>query len=183
MSKRSMQPDEPSPEPSERSGAAFQAVWAAHGDHLRRLAATILRNFAAAKMVVVDVISTRCAGPGGFVDLPARHELARLTYLRCLRAGAVDDHIPGRPERDRIDSTPASISILGLRVLAHHQRAAVALVEYGDHTCAEVSDLLGLPQQTTAQLLASGRRASPTGHEAGPGIDELLTMLAEGLDE
>jgi hypothetical protein len=152
-----------------------------HGPPLRTLAATILRNNAAAEMVVVDVISTRCAGPGGLVELPTRRELARLTYLRCLRAGAIDDRIAGRPARDRPDSSPASITLIGLRVLAHHQRAAVALVELGDHTCYEVSELLGLSPDATAQLLASGHRGATTTTAADPdpGVHELLAMLEE----
>ncbi|TDD60636.1 hypothetical protein E1263_10145 [Kribbella antibiotica] len=85
MSRRSLPTTEP-PLAPERSGAAFQAVWTIHGNALRALAATILRNSAAAEMVVVDVVSTRCVGPGGIVRLPSRYELARLTYLRCLRA-------------------------------------------------------------------------------------------------
>jgi hypothetical protein len=169
------------PLPPQRSGSAFQAVWAVHGDPLRALAATILRNSAAAEMVVVDVISSRCVGPGGIVRLPTRHELARLTYLRCLRAGAIDDRIKGRPERDRPDSSAASIAVVGIRIRARHQRAAVALVEFGDHTSHQISELLGLSPETTTQMLATGQRntspAIPPSRDPGPGVQELVTML------
>ncbi|TDD50058.1 hypothetical protein E1263_31305 [Kribbella antibiotica] len=159
-------PTAEAPLPPERSGAAFQAVWTVHGNSLRALAATILRNSGAAEMVVVDVISTRCIGPGGIVRLPSRHELARLTYLRCLRAGAIDDRIKGRPERDRPDSN-----------------AAIALVEFGDHSSHQVSELLDLSHEATAKMLAAGQRdtspAVPTSQDSGPGVQELLAMLKE----
>ncbi|TCC21284.1 hypothetical protein [Kribbella sindirgiensis] len=166
------------------AGDTFVRIWSAHGDQLRWIAATILRDAAAAQTVVVDVITAYCARPprpdGGL--LPSRHELARLTYLHCLRAGAVSDRIDGRPQRDRFDSTVGSIVIVGLRVLAQHQRAVLALVQLGDHSCDDVADLLGLPTEVAAQLLASGlREAEPApapGREPGPGVVELLALVA-----
>ncbi|WP_327634347.1 hypothetical protein OHB24_30740 [Kribbella sp. NBC_00482] len=162
---------------------AFVRIWSTHGDQLRWIAGTILRDRAAAQRVVVDVIAAYCASPprsdGG---LPSRHELARLTYLHCLRAGAVSDRIDGRPQRDRFDSTVESIAIVGLRVLAQHQRTMLALVQLGDHSCDDVADLLGLPDEVAAQLLATGlREAEPApapGREPGPGVVELIALLA-----
>ena len=164
------------------SGSAFVRIWSAHGDQLRWIAGTILGDRAGAQSVVVDVIATYCASsPTAGETMPSRHELARLIYLRCLRAGAITDQIDGRPERDRTDSSVASITLVGLRVLAHHQRAAVALTELGDHSCDDIADLLGLSTEITAQLLVSGRRevepAPAPGREPGPGLVELLALL------
>lgn len=164
------------------SGNAFLRIWSAHGDQIRWIAETILGNRAVAQVVVVDVITTRCRRPLAAGELPSRHELARMTYLRCLRAGAVSDPIEGRPDRDRPDSSIASITMVGLRVLAQHQRAAFALVELGDHSTDDVADLLGLSAETVAQLLVAGRRAvepAPApGREPGPGLVELIALLA-----
>lgn len=165
------------------TGDTFVRIWSDHGDQLRWIAGTILRDRAAAQTVVVDVITDYCANPAWSDDgLPSRHELARLTYLHCLRAGAISDRIDGRPQRDRFDSTVGSIAIVGLRVLAQHQRAVLALVQLGDHSPDEVADLLGLPPEVTAELLATGlREADPApapGREPGPGIVELIALLA-----
>lgn len=134
------------------SGNAFLRIWSAHGDQIRWIAETILGNRAVAQVVVVDVITTRCRRPLAAGELPSRHELARMTYLRCLRAGA------------------------------QHERAAVALVELGDHSTDDVADLLGLSTETVAQLLVAGRRAvepAPApGREPGPGLVELIALLA-----
>jgi hypothetical protein len=158
----------------------FLRIWSAHGDQLRWIAETILVSKSAAQVVVVDVIAACCKGP--LDQLPSRHELARMTYLGCLRAGAVSYRINGRPDRDRPDSSIASIAMVGLRVLAQHQRAAVALVELGDHSRDDVADLLGLSLEIVDQLLVAGRRAvepaPPPGREPGPGLIELVALLA-----
>ncbi|WP_328999276.1 hypothetical protein OHA18_33130 [Kribbella sp. NBC_00709] len=138
----------------------FAQIWAAYGDQLRWIAETILGNRVLAQVLVVDVIATRSANPlasGG--QFPSRHELARMTYLRCVRAGAVGD-----------------------RVLVRQQRAAVALVDLGDHSSGDVADLFGLPAEAVAELLVAGRRivgpAPAPGHEPGPGLVELAALLA-----
>jgi hypothetical protein len=91
------------PSASEHTGsaafaAAFTRLCTDHGDELRALAASMLGAGAIVELVVVGVISGCCAAvvPSGG-RLPSRRELLRLTYLRCLDAGATPRRITTRP--------------------------------------------------------------------------------------
>jgi DNA-directed RNA polymerase specialized sigma24 family protein len=131
-----------------------------HGPALFSLACAVLGDREDAQWVVAEVIVAACTRPGAIRPGGSlRHELARLTYLRCARLGT-----GGEARLDQLSDLPgagqgSAIAVMTeLSAAAGQQRAALALVKVGDHTYLEVADLLGLPVATVAGLLRSGLR-------------------------
>ncbi|TKK76149.1 hypothetical protein [Kribbella jiaozuonensis] len=102
--------------------------------------------------MVVEVVARACADPTRTVAVPTgslRRELARQTYLYCSR---------DRPETDRPQPGSALERMARLNETARQQRAAIALVQCGDHSVDDVAELLGLSFPAVAALLTSGLR-------------------------
>jgi DNA-directed RNA polymerase specialized sigma24 family protein len=131
-----------------------------HGTALFSLACTLLGDHEDAESVVVEVIVAACSKPGATRPGGSlRHELARLTYLRCVRLGTRDEVRPVQLSDLTESGHGSAIAVMTeLWIAARRQRAAIALVKFGDYTCPEVADLLGLPAATVAGLLRSGLR-------------------------
>lgn len=87
-----------------------------------------------------------------------RSELARLIYLgsRALERGAPQEPFPVHDEgaADEPRSTPTAMT--SLEALPDQQREAIALCLYGGQSYRDTAELLGLPAESVAGLLASG---------------------------
>ena len=125
-----------------------------HGAALFSIAWSIMGDPGRAESVVVDVVARACADPGATAVAATgslRRELTRLTYLYSLRSLACVDRT--RPAR-----WSALLRMAEVAELAGQQRAAVALVQCGDHSVDDVADLIDLPVQAVAALLCAGLR-------------------------
>ncbi len=94
---------------------------------------------------MVEVVARTCTEPSAAVGGNLRRELARQIYLSAT----------GFPE----DSEPA-----------RQQRAAVALVQCGEHTIDDVADLFDLPVRDVAVLLCAGLRELEAADIDGTGV-------------
>lgn len=140
-----------------------------HGTSMFCLAMVVTGRAAEAEMAVVDAISeargrSSCTRADDHDSL--RHELARLTYWRCIRGRGPGtmDYVPSAPTVG-FDHRSGALATESLRTLPVQERAAIALCLYGEHTYQEAADLVALPPTTVAGLLSVGlRRLAPALH-------------------
>lgn len=137
-----------------------------HGAALLHLACAVVADPVRAEAVVVEAVARACADPAATATVPTgslRRELSRLTYLHSSRA---------RLEMDLPQPESALERMAQLSETTRQQRAAIALVQYGDHDVDDVADLLDLSFPAVAVLLTSGLRdlESADRRPAGDGV-------------
>ena len=104
-----------------------------HAGALLCLALAVLPDRERAESVVVGVVADACTQPGLIAaddEGSLRHDLARLTYERCVRAM--------------------------VQSAATRQRALLGLCGWGAHTYRQAGALMGLPAPEVAALLRAG---------------------------
>ncbi|MGH3496270.1 MAG: RNA polymerase sigma factor [Nocardioidaceae bacterium] len=142
---------------------------ALHVPPLYALALAVTQDPARAETAVVAAFAvavTRTGRIGTATDGHLRHDLARLTYLRCATDGAnsAERTVEGAAESDEsVDQagshrSQVETTLAALRVLSATQRAVLGLCMFGDHTYRQAADLLAMPADTAAALLCSGLR-------------------------
>lgn len=116
-----------------------------HAQALAVVASVLLEDAEAADEIVSDTIAAACR----FVDQPDSREvthtqLARSVYHRCPgRLAGYERSALARPDGGVDDSRSPGTSTL--TILPLDQRAAVALVLFGDHDLAQAATTLSLP--------------------------------------
>lgn len=153
MTKQSLMPDRGIADAPSPTHLGPDQVVGGYRPNLVALAAALLEDPDLADEVVADVVADIHVLPGIPRQGPQLwQELARLVYLRCV--GTADP-----PSRTPVDLEPDPLVVMArLRELSEQQRAAIALVLYGDHTHRQVSELLGVSTSAVAELVCCGLR-------------------------
>ncbi|MBP2352582.1 DNA-directed RNA polymerase specialized sigma24 family protein [Kribbella aluminosa] len=137
---------------------AAGAVCDRHGAALFQLACSILGDHDDAESVVVDVIVDACTRTDATrLGVSLRHELARLTYARCLRLGSADERRAGELS-DWLRDAEGSAATTMAELIAGQQRVAIALVGLGEYTCRDAAALIGTSEAAVADLVSAGLR-------------------------
>ncbi len=111
-----------------------------HGAALFSIAWIMVADRDDAEFVATQALLDACSGPVHVAHRSERWELARYVYVRCVRSQAQTTLTPDEESR-------------------FHQRAAIALGLFGDHTYQEIADLMHLPRTEAASLLRCGLHA------------------------
>lgn len=119
-------------------------IYDRHGPAMFQLACTVTGDRQQAEAAVVAAMVEALTDPASSQPAVAmRTDLALRTYQRCLAPDG---------------SVSAGTAVTELTMMADRRRAVLALVTYGDLTCAQVGDLMGLGQPMVAGLLRAGLR-------------------------
>jgi hypothetical protein len=141
--------DVPAPDVSHRTNV--EEAWHRHGVAVFALALVLSDDAEDAESVVIQAFLDACTPIDIAVESVSRHEMARYVYVLWVRRLAESG--TGRLKR-------RGFGLPILRGMSPHQRTAIALALFGEHTYHEIAALMELTPMDVAALMRSGLLAA-----------------------
>lgn len=142
------------------SSGTVKQVCESHGAALYWLAHALVGDPNEAETIVVQSLADACAGQATSRGLGSmRRTLARCVYRRSTTLSDPSQAIASPADQLAApygSAMSAMSGMAGMAGLGVQQRAAIALSVAGDHGCADIARLMGLPKSAVVELLSSG---------------------------